>query len=243
MIDEGDGEIGEGVVIDEVRDERDSIAQGALKLIESAFPPRERQPLAQIAMEVAEKRIGLLTSPDFHLLAATSAEGVVMGIASGVYLGGVQTGFISYLAVDPEYRDLQLGKQLRGQLVEAFRRDSLERDHDELCAVVGEVRIDSPWLQRLVRDRAVLPLDFDYYHAGENPSQVESGWVLYRQPVGDTRMELPAGEVRQLLYAIWRRAYRMRWPLESAAFKVMLEELEGREMIGAHPGVGVGVED
>lgn len=243
MIDEGDGELSEGVVIDEVRDERDAITQGALKLIESAFPPRERQPLGQIAMEVAEKRIGLLTSPDFHLLAATSAGGVVMGIASGVYLGGLQTGFISYLAVDPEYRDLQLGKQLRAQLVEAFRRDALDRDHDELRAAVGEVRLDSPWLHRLVRDRDVLPLDFDYYHAGEDPSQVESGWVLYRQPVGDTRMELPAGEVRQLLYAIWRRAYRVRWPLESAAFRVMLEELEGREVIGAHLGIWDRVED
>jgi GNAT superfamily N-acetyltransferase len=234
VIEGSEVEVTDEVTIDDVRDERDPIAHGALKLIERSFPPRERQPLAQIAMEVAEKRLGLLTSPDFHLLAATSSDGAVMGIASGVYLGGLQSGFISYLAVDPDYRDLQLGKQLRARLVDAFRQDADDRDHGELKAVVGEVRLDSPWLQRLVRDRAVLPLDFDYYHAGEDPSLVDSGWILYREPIGDERMELPVGELRQLLYAIWRRAYRMRWPLDSPAFKVMLEELEGRDMIGAH---------
>ena len=55
--------------------------------------------------------------------------------------------------------------------------------------------------------------------------------------MGDRRPEPPAADVRQLLYAIWRRAYRVRWPLEYPAFTEMLAELEGQEWVGAHPEV------
>jgi ribosomal protein S18 acetylase RimI-like enzyme len=221
----------------EVRDERTAVADGALALIQRAFAPRERQPLHQIAMEIAEKRLGLLTSYDFHLLAAVSPEDEVMAVVSGVYLGGVNAGFVTYLAVEAAFRDRHLGRRLRVALIDAFRRDARALEWPELAAVVGEVRMESPWLRRLVRDRAVLPLDLTYFHPGEDPSDPDTEWILYRQPVADHRTELPAVEVRQLLYAIWRRAYRVRWPLEQEGFQVMLKELEGRIEIGAHPAV------
>lgn len=221
----------------EIVDELTPVGVAALELIRRAFPARERQPIDQIAMEVAEKRMGLLTSYDFHLMAAISPAEKVLAVASGVYLSGVNTGFVTYLAVEPAHQGRQLGRELRLALIETFRNDARSFDWSELAAVVGEVRLESPWLRRLVRDRGVLPLDLTYYHPGEEPGTPGAHWILYRQPVTDLRLTLPVGEVRQLLYAIWRRAYRVRWPLEREGFRSMLSELEGRELVGAHPAV------
>ena len=222
----------------EIDDERTPLAQEALRLLEDAFLPQERQPLEQIAMEIAEKRLGLLTSYDFHLFAAEAEDGRVTGISAGVYLGGVNAGFVTYLAVRPETQGQQLGRQMRVRLVDAFREDARRLDWEELHGVVGEIRLENPWLRRLVRDRGALPLDLTYYHPGVVPGDPAERWVLYRQPIGDFRPALPADEVRQLLYAIWRRAYRVRWPLERKGFLEMLQQLENRPMVGPHPEVG-----
>ncbi|HEX8245127.1 MAG TPA: hypothetical protein VF541_16570, partial [Longimicrobium sp.] len=58
---------------------------------------------------------------------------------------------------------------------------------------------------------------------------------LYREPMGDARAEIPAHEVARLLFAIWRRAYRIRYPLQSETFCYMLRKLQGRETVGADP--------
>lgn len=224
----------------EILDERTEIGVAALDLIRRSFPPRERQPTDQIAMEVAEKRMGLLTSYDFHLMAALTPADELLAVGSGVYLSGVNTGFVTYLAVEPQHQGRQLGRELRAALIEAFRSDARAFEWSELAAVVGEVRLESPWLKRLVRDRAVLPLDLAYYHPGEEPGSPGAHWVLYREPINDLRLDLPVWEVRQLLYAIWHRAYRVRWPLEREGFLAMLRELEGRELVGAHPTVSGG---
>jgi GNAT superfamily N-acetyltransferase len=221
----------------EILDEREPLARTALALIAEVFPPAQRQPLEQIAMEIAEKRLGLLTLYDFHLFAAVSGAGEPLGVVAGVYLGGVNAGFITYLAVRPEARSRQLGRRLRVRLVEAFRSDARQLEWDDLAWVVGEVRMESPWLARLVRDRAVIPFDLTYYHPGLEPGDADERWVLYRQPVGDARESLPVSEVRQLVYAIWRRAYRVRWPLQRSGFQAMMAEMEDRVLVGAHPDV------
>jgi hypothetical protein len=221
----------------EITDERTELAHHALRLIGETFPPHQRQPLEQIAMEISEKRLALLTSYDFHLFAAVGGEGEPLGVVAGVYLGGVNAGMVTYLAVRPEARARRLGRRLRVRLVEAFRSDARHLEWADLAWVVGEVRRESPWLARLVRDRSVIPFDLTYYHPGAEPGEGAEDWILYRQPVADAREELPAVEVRQLIYAIWRRAYRVRWPLQRAGFQAMLAELEGRAIVGPHPGV------
>jgi GNAT superfamily N-acetyltransferase len=232
----GDHAQGERIV--EIEDERDPLAEQALALIGEAFPPHDRQPLSEIGMEIAEKRLALLTSYDFHLFTAVSERGDAMAVSAGVYLGGVNAGFVTYLAVRPEYRARQLGRRMRVRLVEAFREDARNLEWDDLAWVVGEVRLQNPWLRRLVRDQGAVPFDLAYYHPGVRPGgQTSEMWTLYRQPVGDAREELPAEQVKQLLFAIWRRAYRVRYPLEREGFLAMLAELEGRAVVGVHPGV------
>lgn len=225
----------EGRIV-EITDERDAEAREALELIGEAFAPRERQPLDRIAMEIAEKRRGLLTSYDFHLFAAFSGAGKALAVSAGVFLGGVNAGFVTYLAVRKGVRGKRLGRQLRTRLIEEFRADARAAGRSDLAWVVGEVRVENPWLERLVRDRAAIPFAFTYLHPGVEPGEAGEDWVLYRQPVGDTRETLPAEEVKQLLYAIWRRAYRVRWPLERAGFQAMLEEVEARSTLEAPPG-------
>jgi ribosomal protein S18 acetylase RimI-like enzyme len=225
----------EEVRVVRVEDERTELAQGALDLIAASFPPHDRQPIDQIAMEIAERRIGLLTSYDFHLFAAIGADERVLGVSAGVYLGGVNAGFVTYLAVRPEAREQQLGRRLRTRLVDAFRADAGKVEWEELAWVVGEVRRESPWLRRLVRDRSVIPFDLRYFHPGVDTDGPDEEWVLYRQPVGDPREELSSQEVGQLLYAIWRRAYRVRWPLQRPGFAAMLEQLEERDTVGFLP--------
>lgn len=220
----------------EIEDEQSDLALAALGLIRTAFDPHERQPLHQIAMEIAEKRLGLLTSYDFHLFAAVDTRkdsgDELLGIASGIYLAGVNCGFVSYLAAVPRMRSRGIGRLVRSALIDAFRADAKSVEWPDLAAVVGEVRQESPWLRRLVRDRAVLPLDLHYYHPGQDPETTTENWVLYWQPVGDSRATVPAAEVRQLLYAIWRRAHRVRWPLKRSAFVDMIHQLEDRDEVG-----------
>jgi hypothetical protein len=51
----------------------------------------------------------------------------------------------------------------------------------------------------------------------------------------DHREILPVHLVRRLLYAIYRRGYRVRYPLLHTGFQVMMEELDTRNEVGMHP--------
>lgn len=222
----------------EVADEREPLAEAALALIGEVFRPPERQPLAELRSEVEEKRRGLLQPFDFHLLAAVAPEGGVVGVISGVYLAGVNAGFVTYLAVHAAARGRGVGRRARRALVEALRADARRAGQAELAWVLGEVRSDSAWIRRLVRTRGAIPFDLTYYHPGMRLDPAAPGYVLYREPIGDARRELPAAEVGRVLYAVWRRGYRVRYPLERETFRAMLAELEGRATIGAHPLAG-----
>lgn len=219
-----------------VRDERDPLARAALELVREMFSSADRQSTTDLLSEVAEARLGVLDGGDFHLLAAPSESGEVLGTALGVYMEGTNAGIVTYLAVRPAFRGRELARTLRTTLVECFRRNAREMGRDDLAWVLGEVRAESPWLQRLVRHRGAIPFDLTYYHPGMVPGDGGPPYVLYRQPVGDFRPVLPAALVRQAVYDIYRRTYRVRYPLSHPGFAAMMAELEGRDEVGRLAG-------
>lgn len=223
----------------EITDEREPVADAALALIEGAFDPSDRQPMSELRSEIAEKRLDLLSAYDFHLLTALGEEDRPIGTVAGVYLAGVNAGFISYLTVVEEHRGRHVARQLRRHLVETFRSDARQAGQASLNWVLGEVRADNRWLRGLVRHRGAIPFDLEYFHPGMIPGVPHDHYILYRQPVGDRRAELPVSLVRRILFVIYRRAYRVRYPLEREAFRSMLGQLEGRESVGAHAGFGL----
>ncbi|CAN5734570.1 hypothetical protein BH23GEM9_BH23GEM9_20760 [soil metagenome] len=219
----------------EIMDERDPVAAPALSLIHDMFEPVDRQPVSEMLSELAERRLGMFSTYNHHLFAALHDDDAEpAGCILGVYLGGVNAGFVMYLAVRRRYRGKRIARLLRPSLIDAFRADAVRVGHDDLAWVLGEVRASSPWLRRLVRTRGAIPFDLDYYHPGMEPGGPER-FILYRQPLGDTRLELPTALTRRVLYAIYRRAYRVRYPLQRAGFLAMIEELQQRETIGVHP--------
>lgn len=223
-----------------IDDERSPLAAAAFALIHEAM--WDVQPTGELMYEVEEKRRGLPASGDYHLLALVDGEDNVAASAAGVYLEPVNAGFVTYLAVAEGQRGLRLGRELRNALVEAFREEARRRRGTDLAWVVGEVRRENRWLRTLVREGQAIPFDLPYFHpwlAMRN----EGKYVLYREPVSDFRTELPVAEAEGLLYTIWRRAYRIRYPLDSDTFRYMLRALEGREMVGPHPAFGFVEED
>jgi GNAT superfamily N-acetyltransferase len=218
-------------VIREVFDEAGPLAEATLELIADTFPPHERHPLSELRSEIAEKRLGLLQPFDFHLFSAV-VEGRVMAAAAGVYLAGVNAGFVTYLAVHPDGRGSGLGTAVRDALAAAFEANAHSNGRRRLAWVLGEVRLSSPWLTTLLRERDAVAFDLEYYHPGMSLHGSPDRYVLYREPVADRRRRISADEVRRVLYAVWRRAYRVRYPLERETFRDMLAQLEGRKRVG-----------
>lgn len=217
----------------EITDDRDPLALAALQLIATTFDPTDRQPIEQLRSEVEEKRRDLLDPFDFHLVAVVEGDDVLAAI-TGAYLQGINAGFVMYLAVQPGRRSGGLGRAIRRALVQRFREDARHAGKADLAFVLGEVRASNPWLRRLVSKRGAIPFDLTYYHPGMRPDVRSPAYVLYRQPVADDRVILHVAEVRRILYSVYRRGYRVRYPLLHGGFRAMLEQLEGRETVGAH---------
>lgn len=217
----------------EVADERSELARRALELIIQCIG--DVQPLEDLLSELEERRLALPSGGNYHLLALLAPDDDrPLAAAAGVYLQGVNAGFITYLAVRSDQRGRRLGSELRAHLVESFRADAERLRGTDLAFTVGEVRRKSAWLRTLVQDGRAIPLDLRYLHPWM-PRQADRAYVLYREPVGDKRPELPAEEAQRLVYAIWQRAYRIRFPLQSDTFRYMLRQLEGRQTVGADP--------
>lgn len=215
-----------------VEDERDPLARAALELIVEAVG--DVQPVDDLLSEIEEGRRGMYSGGGYHLLAMLDEEGLPMAAAAGIYLRGVDAGFVTYLAVRAVQRRRLRGRRLREDLVESIRGEARRLDGRHPRWTVGEVRRGSPWLRTLVRAGRAIPFDFPYFHPWM-PRAAQGRYVLYREPASDPRRELPAAEVARLVYAIWRRAYRIRFPLQSELFRYMLEEIEARGMVGCHP--------
>jgi hypothetical protein len=229
---------GEGRVrIREARRFDDPALRRGYRLLKRTFPPAELPRQREWTESLREIEAGVLTDTNWHLFVAErGAE--VLGAASGTYVGSLNMGFVGYVVVRPEHRAAGLGARLRRRLVRAFRGDAAAVRGDPLEAVVGEVHADNPWLRRVVAREGALALDVPYFQPSLDRHHAIP-LVLYWQPLGRRRRSLPVGLVRRLLYAMWRRAYRVPRPLTHPTFRAMLRSLEGRTRVGprAIPGL------
>ena len=214
----------------EITDERSRLAREAVHLIRASIG--DVQPTTDLLSELEERRRGLPSGGDYHIVGLLGPDERLTAAAAGVYLEAVNAGFITYLAVRTDQRERQLGRELRSHLVQAFVKDAHRIYGTDPAWTVGEVRRESRWLRTLVQNHGAIPFDVRYFHPWL-PRSAEGWYILYREPVADHRPELPAQEVLRLLYAIWRRAYRIDFPLQSDTFCYMLDQLEAQQAIGA----------
>ncbi len=56
--------------------------------------------------------------------------------------------------------------------------------------------------------------------------------ALYFEPLDGRTRHVPASLVKQLVFALWRRGYRIAKPLNDARFRAMLTTLDKRSRIG-----------
>lgn len=204
----------------------------AYALLQRAFPPSELVPAQEFLRTLRERAAGVWTDLHWHMLLGERGR-TVTGVATGSYLGSLNVGVIGYLAVRPRSRAVGLGPRLRNRLLKVFDADARRQHGHGVDALIGEVEPDNPWLGRLVRHYHAIPLDLPYFQPPVRPREPEVPLVLYYQPVRRIRKRLPVAEVKRLLYAIWRRGYRIGSPLEEPRFRRMLRALEGRRWVGA----------
>lgn len=181
-----------------------------------------------------EQEAGLWADIRWHLQIAEHM-GRVVGVASGMYLGNINTGVVGYLAVSARARGLGVGSRLRARLRASFRRDARKLAGKPLDAVIGEVRRDNPWLRALVRNDRVLALDFTYLQPRLRPGDKPVSLVLYYEGIARPVHRLASARIRAILYTTWRRIYRIARPLAHAEFRRMLKDLEGRAFVGEIP--------
>ena len=215
----------------EVFDPADPSMVAAHQLLQRSFHKSELVPRSEWRNLLRERKAGLWFDSRWHLIVADLA-GEVIGVASGTYLGNVNTGVVGYLAVSEAARGLGVGPRLRARLRTLLRRDALKIAGEPLEAIIGEVRPDNPWLRTLVRRDRVLALDFAYYQPHLHLFSRPVPLVLYYESLGRNRRQLPVALLRKLLFTTFRRIYRIARPMSNAAFRRMLAELEGRKSIG-----------
>lgn len=218
--------------IREIDSARDPAFGKAYAILRRVFPPSELLPRRDWVQLLEERGRGLWTDTSWHLFVA-EADGKVVGAASGSFVGSLNIGVIGYIAVHADARSRGLGPRLRRRLRSAFERDARRIRDQPLKAMVGEVHADNPWLRHLVRQAGAIALDFDYYQPSLHAERAPVPLVLYYEPLDKPRKWLPVAEVRKLLFALWRRPYRISRPLSRSAFRRMLRQLEGRQRIGS----------
>ena len=204
----------------------------AYAILRDTFPPSELVKAADFLRVLRERAAGVWTDFLWHMVVGERGR-TLLGCATGSYLGSLNIGLVGYLAVRKGLRSGGLGPRLRERIREAFDVDARKLHGHGVDALVGEVEADNPWLGRLVRYYGAIPLDIPYYQPPVRPTEPEVPLVLYYQPLRRNRTKLHVTEVRRLLYAIWRRAYRIAAPLEHRRFRKMLAALDGRRWIGA----------
>lgn len=217
--------------IREIVDPADPALVEAYALLKRSFKPGERVALREWRDSLAERKNKLHTDMAWHLLVA-ERDGHVVGLNSGSYLGNVNLGMIGYLAIEPDERAQGVGTRLRSRLRSVFERDARRIAKTPLAGIMGEVSMTNPWLRTLNRRSNVLLLDFPYYQPSLTVNDDPSPFILYLESFTGDRSRMSVVELRKLLYAIWRRVYRVSRPLDRVAFRAMLRNLQSRRFVG-----------
>lgn len=221
------------ITVRELTTADDPAFDAAYALLRAEFPRAEMLPKSDWSNAMRERRARLWTDINWHLLVAERG-GRTIAAATGMYLGNVNIGIVGYIAVQSSARALGLGPRMRRALRDRFEGDARHAGRETLAAILGEVRIDNPWLRTLVRREGAIALDFDYFQPSLGGTRKPVPLVLYFQPLSKSapRTALGAQALRKLLYTMWRRAYRVSRPLSDPAFRRMMRSLEGRRRIG-----------
>lgn len=222
--------MGEPIRLREVLTAGDPALRAAYAIMQKAFPPAELVPIANLVRTLREGAAGVWADLHWHMIIGERGSKVV-GVATGTYYGSLNVGMIGYLAVRARSRSSGLGPHLRRRLLRAFDQDARRLHRQGTDALVGEVEPDNPWLHRLVRHHHAIALDFPYFQPPVRPKEPEVPLVLYFEPLRRQRKRVPTPDVRKILFAIWRRGYRIASPLEEPRFRRMLRTLEGRRWI------------
>lgn len=209
----------------------DPALRAAHALLRRSFHREERVLLRDWLSSMKEKSLGVLTDLTWHLIVAEQ-KGKVVGFTSGTYLGNINVGVVGYLATVPGVRAQGIGTLLRNRLRRVFHRDARRIAGRPLDAIIGEVAATNPWLRTLARRKNVLVLDFPYFQPRLYPGDKASPFVLYYESLQGPRARIPSAELRRIIYAVWRRLYRVSRPLERPAFRAMLRALDKRRTIG-----------
>ncbi|MEO8361429.1 MAG: GNAT family N-acetyltransferase [Vicinamibacteria bacterium] len=220
-----------GIQISSIRSADDPLFVKAFALYSRVFPPSEKIDRAYFENLFEEARLDLLAPYAFHFLVAHQ-NGEVDGFVTGSYLAIVNVGFVGYLAVGPDATGEQIGSRLRDKLIACLQIDAAAAGRPDLLGMMGEVEDGNPWLERM-RRRGAFAFDLRYLQPSTGGMSIVP-LVLYLEPIKVSRLRsLPVKTVRRLLYAIYRRLYRIPFPLMRAEFQDMLRQLEGRSRIGA----------
>lgn len=218
-------------VIREVVDPADPAIVAAHRVLLRTFARDEAVDRREWRDTLLERQADVWSDYRWHLLVA-ELGGKVVGMASGTYLGNVNTGVIGYVTVDNAARGLGLGPRLRARLRTLFQRDARQLGPGPLAAIIGEVSRDNPWLRALARRDGVLALDFDYLQPSLREGDRPVSLVLYYEPLLQPMRRVPTALLRKLLFTMWRRVYRIGRPMSHRTFHRMLSQLEGRRSIG-----------
>ncbi len=219
------------ITIESLDDHRQPGFREALRLYNRVFPAKEKIDRRYFIDFLREKRQGFLFPFNVHFLVARK-NGRVVGLATGSYLSVVNMGFVGYLASQPSLKGERIGSRLRARLVKEMRRDARASGRDDLEAVMGEVEATNPWLRYLVRSRGALALDLDYQQPALRKETRAVPLVLYIEPISGSLRTLSVRRLRSILYSIFRRVYRVRFPLRDPSLRRIMRSLEGKRSIG-----------
>lgn len=220
------------ITIRELTSVADPALRQAHSLLKKNFERNELVGLHEWISSLEEKSDRVLTDIAWHLFVAEQ-DGKVVGLASGTYIGNVNVGMVGYLVISSGERARGTGNRLRTRLRAQFEKDALAIAGRKLAGIIGEVSDGNPWLKTLTRRPAIIVLDFEYFQPHLNPGDTPSSFFLYFESVNRKKPRVAGADLRRILYAIWRRVYRVRRPLDSPEFRSMLKSIGRRRIVGA----------